>query len=152
MGGSASILTPEQVAELKESSGFSQKELKRLHKRFRKLDRNEDGRINVDEFKAMPELQTNPLLERIVELFDVDEDAYVNFDDFITALSIFSIKGSPVDKLRCTSLSSPLPSSSSLPSSSPSFLPSLHFFFASPSPPSLPLLSTHNSYSLLQSV
>ncbi|KNC49410.1 uncharacterized protein AMSG_05413 [Thecamonas trahens ATCC 50062] len=77
MGGSASVIAPEQVAELKEATGFSQKEIKRLHKRFKKLDRNDDGRINVDEFKRIPELQTNPLLERIVELFDVDEDAYL---------------------------------------------------------------------------
>eukprot|EP00300_Choanocystis_sp_HF-7_P004124 c13151_g1_i3.p2 GENE.c13151_g1_i3~~c13151_g1_i3.p2 ORF type:complete len:173 (-),score=44.41 c13151_g1_i3:208-726(-) len=100
MGGSASVMSSEQLADLQTSTGFTDKELKRLYKRFRKLDRGADGRIAVDEFKQIPELQMNPLVDRVVEVFDAERTASVSFEDFVAALSVFSIKGSPIDKLR----------------------------------------------------
>ncbi len=57
--------------------------------------------ITRDDFLMIPELAMNPLVNRIVSLFDADNDDQVNFQDFIRALSVFSAKGGKDEKLQC---------------------------------------------------
>ena len=54
-------------------------EIKRLGKRFRKLDLDNSGALSVDEFMSLPELQQNPLVKRVIEIFDVDGNGEVDF-------------------------------------------------------------------------
>lgn len=63
----------------------------------------------------MPELAGNPLLERVIAIFDKNKDDEIEFKEFISALSTFSEKGNKEGKLRCESPS--LGSSSLLQSS-----------------------------------
>jgi len=44
----------------------------------------------------------NPLLERVVSIFDENGDSEIEFKEFIRALSIFSDKGNKEEKLKCT--------------------------------------------------
>ena len=46
---------------------------------FRKLDLDNSGALSVDEFMSLPELQQNPLVRRVIEIFDVDGNGEVDF-------------------------------------------------------------------------
>jgi len=54
-------------------------EIKRLGKRFKKLDLDGSGSLSVDEFMSLPELQQNPLVQRVIEIFDTDGNGEVDF-------------------------------------------------------------------------
>ena len=54
-------------------------EIKRLGKRFRKLDLDNSGALSVEEFMSLPELQQNPLVQRVIDIFDTDGNGEVDF-------------------------------------------------------------------------
>lgn len=54
-------------------------EIARLGKRFRKLDKDSSGSLSVDEFMQLPELQQNPLVTRVIDIFDTDRNGEVDF-------------------------------------------------------------------------
>ena len=58
---------------------FSQEEVSRLEKRFAKLDLDRSGSISVGEFVSVPELKDNPLVKRVVDIFDSDLNGEVDF-------------------------------------------------------------------------
>ena len=76
-------------------------ELKRLHHRFRKLDVDNSGTLTLNEFTAVPGLENNPLVKRVMEIFDADKSGSVDFTEFIQALTIFTNSGKKDDKLKC---------------------------------------------------
>ncbi|KAM5299500.1 calcineurin subunit B type 2 [Ctenodactylus gundi] len=81
-------------------SHFSHDEIKRLSKSFKKLDLDKSGSLSVEEFMSLPELQHNPLVRRVVNIFDTDGNGEVDFKEFIMGTSQFSVKGSEEQKLR----------------------------------------------------
>ncbi len=56
-----------------------QDELKRLGKRFKKLDLDGSGSLSIAEFMTIPELQQNPLVQRVISIFDADNNGEVDF-------------------------------------------------------------------------
>ena len=58
---------------------FSQEEVSRLEKRFQKLDVDRSGSISIGEFVSVPELKENPLVKRVVDIFDSDLNGEVDF-------------------------------------------------------------------------
>eukprot|EP01083_Nonionella_stella_P069997 186994_1 len=85
--------------ELKIDSTFTDAELKRLHRRFVNLDTDSSGTLCVDEFMAINNLSQNPLLHRVISIFDTDNNGEVDFKEFINALSIFVDQENPKKKL-----------------------------------------------------
>lgn len=81
-------------------STFDAEEIKRLGKRFKKLDLDNSGSLSIDEFMSLPELQQNPLVQRVIEIFDTDGNGEVDFKEFIEGVSLFSVKGDKLSKLR----------------------------------------------------
>ena len=79
---------------------FEPEEIKRLGKRFKKLDLDQSGSLSVEEFMSLPELQQNPLVQRVIEIFDQDGNGEVDFKEFIEGVSQFSVKGDKESKLR----------------------------------------------------
>lgn len=69
MGNNHSF-TAEELEELQKGTSFSKEQILRLHKRFRKLDTDGNGEISRDEFQSIPGLSANPLLERVLTIFD----------------------------------------------------------------------------------
>ena len=59
--------------------GFAKEEIARLEKRFQKLDIDKSGSISVGEFLSVPELKENPLVQRVVDVFDSDMSGEVDF-------------------------------------------------------------------------
>ncbi|KAI1719654.1 EF hand domain-containing protein [Ditylenchus destructor] len=60
-------------------SNFDAYELRRLARRFKKLDLDGSGSLSVDEFMSLPELQQNPLVQRVIDIFDTDGNGEVDF-------------------------------------------------------------------------
>ena len=58
------------------------------------------GALSVDEFMSLPELQQNPLVQRVIDIFDADGNGEVDFKEFIQGVSQFSVKGDKLSKLR----------------------------------------------------
>lgn len=93
MGNEASL--PMEMA-----TNFDADEIKRLGKRFKKLDLDNSGSLSVEEFMSLPELQQNPLVQRVIDIFDEDGNGEVDFKEFIQGVSQFSVKGDKSSKLR----------------------------------------------------
>jgi len=100
--GNQSSLTLEQIDELKQISEFSEPELKRLFKRFKKLDTDKSGSLSASEFMAIPELEHNPMVKRVVATFDTDKSGEVDFREFITSLSVFTVPSAKEEKFKFT--------------------------------------------------
>ncbi len=77
----------------------SEADLRRLHRRFKKLDKNHSGTLELDELLSLPGLQNNPLVKRVVDVFDVNQSGSIDFHEFILALSIFCKPGAKMEKL-----------------------------------------------------
>ncbi|XP_036289073.1 calcineurin subunit B type 2 [Pipistrellus kuhlii] len=79
---------------------FDHDEIKRLGKRFKKLDVNSSGALSANELLSLPELWHNPLAKRVFEVFDADGDGQVDFEEFVAGTSQFSIRSDEEQKLR----------------------------------------------------
>ncbi|CAD6193403.1 unnamed protein product [Caenorhabditis auriculariae] len=66
----------------------------------KKLDIDGSGSLSVEEFMSLPELQQNPLVQRVIDIFDEDGNGEVDFREFIQGISQFSVKGDKNIKLR----------------------------------------------------
>lgn len=62
-------------------TNFDAYELRRLARRFKKLDLDGSGSLSVEEFMSLPELQQNPLVQRVIDIFDEDASGDVDFKD-----------------------------------------------------------------------
>lgn len=90
----------EHSLPLEMCSHFDTDEIARLGKRFKKLDLDNSGSLSVDEFMSLPELHQNPLVQRVIEIFDQDGNGEVDFKEFIEGVSQFSVKGDKDSKLK----------------------------------------------------
>jgi len=81
-------------------AAFDADEIRRLGKRFKKLDLDGSGSLSIEEFMSLPELQQNPLVRRVIDIFDDDGNGEVDFKEFIQGLSHFSAKGDMESKLK----------------------------------------------------
>jgi serine/threonine-protein phosphatase 2B regulatory subunit len=94
MGANTSALLSEEIEEIARQSMLQHSEIKTLYKRFQKLDRNQSGTLEADELMMIPELAMNPLVPRIVAVFDT-----VNFRQFVNNLAVFGPNGTPDAKV-----------------------------------------------------
>ncbi|KAJ3636297.1 hypothetical protein Zmor_008990 [Zophobas morio] len=102
MGGHLSVdnLSAEETEELCQLTGFSSEQIRNLYTRFKHLDRDNSGTISSEEFISVPELAMNPLITRIIALFDENFTDHINFRDFCFTLSVFRPSGNREAKLR----------------------------------------------------
>ncbi|KAH8888763.1 calcineurin, beta subunit [Thozetella sp. PMI_491] len=96
MGNNPSTVLDDIVS----GSNFNREEVDRLRKRFMKLDKDNSGTIERDEFLSLPQISSNPLATRMIAIFDEDGGGDVDFQEFVGGLSAFSSKGNKEQKLR----------------------------------------------------
>ena len=72
---------------------FDKKELKVLYKNFVKLDKDHSGQIEPNEFFNVKELKENPIVQRIIKVFDKNNDGQISFYEFVSGLSILTLEG-----------------------------------------------------------
>ncbi|KAK2964875.1 putative Calcineurin subunit B [Blattamonas nauphoetae] len=99
MGNELSI-SEDEMSDLMNSTSFSQEEIKRMYRKFCHLDHDRNGVLSVDEFKLIPTIASNPLLPRLIGIFDTNHDECVDFDEFITGLSVFGSDSTDEKKLK----------------------------------------------------
>jgi serine/threonine-protein phosphatase 2B regulatory subunit len=76
-------------------------EIRKLGKRFKKMDLDGSGSLSTQEFMNIPDLHQNPIVQRVIDIFDTDGNGEVDFKEFLDALSQFSVKGDKEAKLKC---------------------------------------------------
>ncbi|KAL1878083.1 hypothetical protein VTK73DRAFT_8134 [Phialemonium thermophilum] len=96
MGNTTSAVLDDIVQQ----TNFDHEEVDRLRKRFMKLDKDNSGTIERDEFLSLPQISSNPLATRMIAIFDEDGGGDVDFQEFVSGLSAFSSKGNKDQKLR----------------------------------------------------
>lgn len=72
---------------------FDKNELKVLYKNFVKLDQDHSGLIEPNEFFDVPELKDNPIVQRIISVFDKNNDGKLSFYEFVSGLSLLTHVG-----------------------------------------------------------
>lgn len=70
-----------------------------------KLDKDNSGSIDKEEFLSIPQIANNPLASRMIAIFDEDGGGDVDFHEFIKGLSAFSERGNKIEKLQCKTIS-----------------------------------------------
>ncbi|KAI8633166.1 calcineurin, beta subunit [Xylariaceae sp. FL1651] len=96
MGNTTSMVLDNIV----QGTNFDREEVERLKKRFMKLDKDQSGTIERDEFLSLPQISSNPLATRLIANFDEDGGGDVDFQEFVSGLSAFSSKGNKEQKLQ----------------------------------------------------
>ncbi len=67
------------VNQTENNVDFDKNELKILYKNFVKLDTDKSGTIEPNEFFDVPELKDNPIVQRIISVFDKNGDGKISF-------------------------------------------------------------------------
>jgi serine/threonine-protein phosphatase 2B regulatory subunit len=75
---------------------FDRKELKILYKNFINMDTNKNGLIEPHEFFDVPELKDNPIVQRIITVFDKNGDGKISFYEFVWGLSALTNQGNRI--------------------------------------------------------
>ena len=60
-------------------SEFTEKEIQKLYARFKKIDEDGSGDLDPDEIFNVAELNQNPLVKRVISIFDVDKNGTISF-------------------------------------------------------------------------
>lgn len=97
MGANTSALLSEEIEQISREANLQQCEVKRLYKRFQKLDRSQSGTLDAAELLMIPEVAMNPLHPRLLALFHD-----VNFHQFVLNIGPFSASSQSSTKLDFT--------------------------------------------------
>ena len=65
-------------------SQFSEKEIQKLYARFKQIDEDNSGDLDPDEIFNVPELNQNPLVKRVISIFDKNKDGKISFSEFLS--------------------------------------------------------------------
>jgi len=97
--GNGQSLTKDEIQKLQDGTHFDQKELKVMYKQFRK--ETSSGVISKEDFKTVllgMGIQDQFLQDLVFNSFDRNKDNTINFQEFVTALSVMT-RGDPQEKL-----------------------------------------------------
>uniref|UniRef100_A0A7S4IEA8 EF-hand domain-containing protein n=1 Tax=Vannella robusta TaxID=1487602 RepID=A0A7S4IEA8_9EUKA len=99
MGSSSSKPSEEDTEYLLRETPLKKREIYALYRRFKHLDRDKMDVISTDAFLSLPELSMNPLIMRVIRVFDDNNDDEVSFVQFAETLSVFSRDADPEKKM-----------------------------------------------------
>ena len=88
------------VSQSENNVDFDKNELKILYKNFVKLDTDKSGTIEPSEFFDVPELKDNPIVHRLISVFDKNGDGKISFYEFVIGLSTLSSSHNQEDKIK----------------------------------------------------
>jgi calcium and integrin-binding protein 1 len=97
MGNKNNVFEPEMLEEYQECTFFTQKQIRRLYKRFaalntKKINKHKADvhtRLTFSEVQQLPALQENPFRYRICQVFSSSGNG-LSFEDFLDMCSVFS--------------------------------------------------------------
>jgi serine/threonine-protein phosphatase 2B regulatory subunit len=79
---------------------FSKQELTILYQNFLDLDIDKSGKIEPHEFFDIPELKENPVVQKVISIFDKDNDGKISFYEFVMGLSTLADNDKKDDKYK----------------------------------------------------
>lgn len=65
-------------------SQFTEKEIQKLYARFKQIDEDNSGDLDPEEIFNVPELNQNPLVKRVISIFDKNKDGKISFSEFLS--------------------------------------------------------------------
>jgi serine/threonine-protein phosphatase 2B regulatory subunit len=80
------------VSEMAVDCPFSRDDWMMMYRRFSKLDSDGNLQIHPSEFRSVPDLAANPLLDQIIQALDQDGNGSIDFYEFCSGLSLFASK------------------------------------------------------------
>lgn len=89
----------QSLTEIRGEHVFTADDVKQLFKKFNKLDTDQSGELEPAEFFDVPELSQNPLVKRVISIFDKNKDGKISFLEFINGLASLSTNATAKDKL-----------------------------------------------------
>lgn len=63
---------------------FNSDQIQKLYARFKQIDRDGSGELDPKEIFNVPELANNPLVQRVITIFDTDGNGKISFKEFLT--------------------------------------------------------------------
>lgn len=102
MGNNYSQITSEDLQGIKQQQGWTlnEHEMQTVFRAFIALDDNQNGMLSKEEIlNHCITLRENPLVDRVLQIFDSDENQEVDFGEFVTHLQIFCDLGQNEKKL-----------------------------------------------------
>lgn len=66
---------------------FSKEEMKILYQNFIELDQDQSAFIEPEEFFEVDEIKENPIVKRVISVFDKNQDGKISFFEFVMGLS-----------------------------------------------------------------
>mmetsp|Transcript_48807 Transcript_48807/g.85971 ORF Transcript_48807/g.85971 Transcript_48807/m.85971 type:complete len:177 (+) Transcript_48807:75-605(+) len=81
-------------------ANFTEKDIARLYNRFRALDSDGNGQLDPNEILGVAELTENPLVQRVISVFDKDSNGMVSFIEFLVGLARLASGTAEEQKLR----------------------------------------------------
>lgn len=94
--GNEQSLSREEIHSIAQ---FNERDIKRLYNRFRALDQDNNGQLDPSEILGVQELTENPLVQRVISVFDVDGNGTVSFIEFLVGLAKLAAGTSEEQKL-----------------------------------------------------
>ena len=90
MGISTSVLTQEDIQKLKKETDLKVKDIKKIHKKFGALDKDDKGYVNINDLVKIPEIEQNPLRYHIAQYMSNNaEKEAISFEAFIKIIDVF---------------------------------------------------------------
>ena len=90
MGISTSVLTQEDIKNLKKEIDLKTKDIKKIHKKFGALDKDEKGYVTITDLVKIPEIEQNPLRYHIAQYMSNNaEKEAISFEAFIKIIDVF---------------------------------------------------------------
>jgi len=86
--------------EIHSIAHFTKEDITRLYNRFRALDTDGNGQLDPNEILGVAELTENPLVQRVISVFDKDSSGTVSFIEFLLGLAKLTAGTSEEQKLR----------------------------------------------------
>jgi len=94
--GNEQSLSREEIHNIAQ---FSERDIKLLYNRFRALDQDHNGQLDTAEILGVAELVENPLVQRVISVFDEDQSGTVSFIEFLVGLAKLAAGTSEEQKL-----------------------------------------------------
>ena len=65
-----------------------------MYARFKQIDEDNSGDLDPEEIFNVPELNQNPLVKRVISIFDKNKDGKISFSEFLSGMLLI-IEGWP---------------------------------------------------------
>lgn len=96
----SSGISEQEKLELVHAASFTRRDIIRIYSRFKALDTNQNGELDPHELFEMPEIADNPLVKRVISIFDTNKDGKVSFVEFIIGLARLAVGSNPEEKMK----------------------------------------------------